>query len=248
MRRTSMRIPIEISCPATPKYGMRYPDYGRPDHILGRDDLYSRPLQFAGARGEDGHGLKSRTKPEGECQLQDRQDEKPFKEESAEPAQAVDEQQETLTPEDKQVDWKERYTRLYADFDNYKRKATKDRHRLVGLGKEALLEDILPLVEYMERGIQAAKDMSAPEGIVEGLVLISNELVRALEKHGVKRVKTVGEPFDPEVHEAVSVIPEERYSEDTVVEEIRPGFLRDGKLLRAASVIVSKCTSNQDEC
>lgn len=242
-----MRIPIEIRFSEAPKYGMRYPDYGRPFHNLGRDDLYGRPLQFAGARGEDNRGGNPKAKPENECQDKDREDEKPVKMESRELGRIKDEQQEVLVGEAEQVDWKERYTRLQADFDNYRKKATKERHRLVGLGKEALLEDILPLVEHMERGIQAAKDIRAPEGIVEGLALISSELVRALEKHGVKRVKTVGEPFDPEVHEAVSVIPEERYSEDTVVEEIRPGFLRDGKLLRPASVIVSKCTSNQDE-
>lgn len=243
-----MRIPIGITRSETPRYRMRYPHYERPAFLFGGNNFANEPLQGTAFRGDDGPGRSISIQPATERKEKDTQNETVSNHESHKPRQVRDEQRETLVAEKEQVDWKNKYQRLRADFDNYKKNASKERQRLVGVGKEALLEDIFPVVEHMERAIQAARDMEVPAGMVEGIELVYGELTRALEKHGVERVKTVGEPFNPHFHEAVSVIHEDRYSEDTVVEEVRPGFLKDGKLLRPASVIVSKHTSSQDAC
>jgi molecular chaperone GrpE len=137
-------------------------------------------------------------------------------------------------------DWKERYVRLRADFDNYKRHAEAQREQLSGMGKAKVLEDIFPLVEHMERAIRAAKDAGDSTGILEGIEMVYQELLRVLEKNGVERIDTVGEPFDPEIHEAVAVYPHSNYPADTVIEEVRAGFMKGGKLLRPASVIVAR--------
>ncbi len=147
---------------------------------------------------------------------------------------------EPAPPEEGEPDWKDRYVRLLADFENYKRHAEARETRLVQTGKEAVLEDLLPFVEHMERALEAARGAEDRSGIVEGIELVYRELLRLLEKHGVERIGTVGHPFDPEVHEAVAVRPHPDYPEDTVIEEIRAGFRRDGKLLRPASVVVSR--------
>jgi molecular chaperone GrpE len=137
-------------------------------------------------------------------------------------------------------DWKERYTRLLADFENYKRHAEAQREELAGIGKEKVLEDIFPVVEHMERAIKATKDAGDQSGILEGLKMVYQEMLRVLEKNGIERIDTVGEPFDPEVHEAVAVMSHADCPEDTVVEEVRAGFRKNGKLLRPASVVVAK--------
>lgn len=142
--------------------------------------------------------------------------------------------------EEPQEDWKERYIRLRADFDNYKRHAEADREKLAGMGKEAVLEDVFPLVEHMERAIRVAKDTDDRSGMLQGIEIIYNELLRVLEKHGVARIETVGCPFDPEVHEAVAVASRPETPEGTVVEEIRAGFMKHGKVLRPASVVVAQ--------
>jgi molecular chaperone GrpE len=142
--------------------------------------------------------------------------------------------------EEPHEDWKERYIRLRADFDNYKRHAEAQRERLAGIGKEAILEDVFPLVEHMERAIRAARDAGERTGILEGIEMVYNELLRVLGKHGVERIETVGQPFDPEIHEAVAVAANHETPENTVVEEVRAGFVKGRKLLRPASVVVAQ--------
>jgi len=137
-------------------------------------------------------------------------------------------------------DWKERYTRLRADFENYKRHAEAQREELAEIGKEKVLEDVFPVVEHMERAIKAAKDTGDQSGILEGIEMVYQEMLRVLEKNGVERIHTVGEPFNPEVHEAVAVTAHAGCPEDTVVEEVRAGFMKNGKLLRPASVVVAQ--------
>jgi len=137
-------------------------------------------------------------------------------------------------------DWKERYTRLRADFENYKRHAEAQREELVGIGEEKVLEDMFPVLEHMERAIKATKDAGDQGGILEGIEMVYQEMLRVLEKNGVERIDTVGKPFDPEVHEAVAVTAHADCPEDTVVEEVRAGFMKNGKLLRPASVLVAQ--------
>ena len=164
-----------------------------------------------------------------------RADEEAFREEQV-PVRKKD----APRPEAPNEDWKERYIRLRADFDNYKRHAEAQREQLSGMGKARVLEDIFPLVEHMERAIRAARDAGDGTGILEGIEMVYQELLRVLEKNGVERIVTVGTPFDPEIHEAVAVSPHPDYPADTVIEEVRAGFVKGGKLLRAASVIVAQ--------
>ncbi len=137
-------------------------------------------------------------------------------------------------------EWKDRYARLLADFENHKKHAERERARLAGLGKESVLDDVFPLVEYMEMAIKATKDAGEQSGVLEGIELVYKQLLALLEKHGVERVPALGENFDPTLHEAVAVVPAHDAPEGTVVEELRPGFVRNEKLLRPASVIVAK--------
>jgi molecular chaperone GrpE len=136
--------------------------------------------------------------------------------------------------------WKNKYVRLLADFENYKRHAESERERLSGMGKESVLDDLFPLVEHMERAIQSARDAGGGNGILQGLEMVYRELLNVLEKHGVERIRVKGELFDPRFHEAAATLSSPDHPEGAILEELRPGFTRQGRLLRPATVVVAR--------
>jgi len=152
------------------------------------------------------------------------------------PGGAMDEVRAT----DESVDWKDAYVRLKADFENLKKHSESERDKLAGIGKEAVLHDLFPLIESLERAIKAAVDAGEDNGILAGLEIVYKETLGVLEKHGAERIATEGEYFDPKIHEAVAVVDQPGVTENTIVEELRPGFMRHGKLLRPASVVVAQ--------
>jgi molecular chaperone GrpE len=135
--------------------------------------------------------------------------------------------------------WEGRYLRLRADFENYKRRAEADKIRMTGLGKDAVLDDIFPVIDHLEKAIKTVKDAGEQNGILEGMGAVYREFLKALEKHGVKKMETIGKSFNPEVHEAVAVITRPEYPEHTVLQEVRNGFMRGDTLLRPAQVVVT---------
>jgi molecular chaperone GrpE len=146
---------------------------------------------------------------------------------------------ETGHSDKEKEEWKERYLRLRADFENYKRHAEADKIRMTGLGKDAVLDDIFPIIDHLEKGIKAVKEAGEQNGIREGIELVYREFQKALEKHGVKKIEAIGKPFNPNVHEAVAVITRPEYPEHTVVQEVRNGYIRGDTLLRPAQVVVT---------
>ena len=137
-------------------------------------------------------------------------------------------------------DWKDRFVRLSADFDNFRRHANIEHERLSGLGKEAVLEDVVPLVGYLERARQSVETAPDKDAILAGLDLIYKQLIAALEKHGIERIPAQGRPFDPTIHEAIGVYACNDAPDNTVIEEVKPGFRRHGKVIRPASVVVAQ--------
>ena len=160
---------------------------------------------------------------------------------AAAPTQEVNESSERVSDaQGEELDWQTMYIRLKADFENHKRNAKIERDRLAGIGKEAVIDDVLPLVDHMEMAIKAAEEGENQEAILKGIKIVYKQLLCTLEKHGVTRVPSIGETFDPKIHEAIGVAPVPDTPENIVVHEVRPGFIRQGKLIRPASVIVSK--------
>ena len=232
-----MRIPITMGGPE---------DFRRRNarYSLRDDPRYSNEYGYRrgrAGRGFPGHSMQERTNLAVDREV-DWEDEGLARtdEENVQGEKVSIRKTDVARAEPPDEDWKERYVRLRADFDNYKRHAEAQREQLSGMGKAKVLEDIFPLVEHMERAIRAAKDAGDSTGILEGVELVYQELLRVLEKNGVERIDTVGEPFDPEIHEAVAVSPHSYYPADTVIEELRAGFVKGGKLLRPASVIVAQ--------
>ncbi|NOY87657.1 MAG: nucleotide exchange factor GrpE [Deltaproteobacteria bacterium] len=140
---------------------------------------------------------------------------------------------------EKTAEYKDLYLRTAADFDNYRKRMTREREDLVCYANERLVHDLLPILDNLERALES-EEATLPSGsILEGVRMITGQLRGVLEKCGLERLSPVGEPFDPNIHEAVGVLPSKDHEEGTVVNELQRGYRFKGKVVRPSMVHVS---------
>lgn len=135
--------------------------------------------------------------------------------------------------------WKDRFLRLQADFDNYRKRADREKKEWVAYASEKLAADILPAMDNFELGLKDGQTNGTPPALLEGFVLIYNQLQAALAKAGVTPIDAEGQPFDPNLHEAITYMPSADAPEGMIVAQTRRGYKIGDKLLRAAQVVVS---------
>lgn len=163
------------------------------------------------------------------------QEETSGKEEGAEQVPA--DEKERLTAELREAN--DKYVRLYAEFENYKRRVNKDKEELIKYGSENLLHELLPVIDHLEMALKhASNDVSS--GLVQGVEITLKELKKTLEKFGLTEIEAYGKPFDPLVHHAMSQVERDDVDEKIVVEEFRKGYMLKDKVLRPSLVAVSK--------
>ena len=133
----------------------------------------------------------------------------------------------------------DKYLRLAAEFDNYKRLAQRDQRDLIRFGNEHLLKELLPVVDNLERAIKASRDGGSSDVLIQGVDLTLKQLTGALTRFHVLPVETVGQPFDPATHQAVASVASEEIPEQHVVDEFQRGYRLHDRTLRAAMVSVS---------
>lgn len=133
----------------------------------------------------------------------------------------------------------DRYLRALADFENYRRRVQREREEWTRLAQERLLRDLLPVLDNFDRALQTEPDRGQLQGFVAGIELIRRELLKVLERIGVTPFSAVGEPFDPQRHEAVMRVETVEVPSQTVVEEIERGYLLGDRVLRPARVKVA---------
>ena len=133
----------------------------------------------------------------------------------------------------------DKYLRLAAEFDNYKRLTQRDQREHIRFGNEQLLKELLPVVDNLERAIKAAKGSKSAEGLVQGVDLTLKQLQGVLGKFGVQSIPTMGQPFDPSGHQAVASVPSTQVPDKHVVEEFQRGYRLHDRILRPAMVTVS---------
>ncbi|HEU4367290.1 MAG TPA: nucleotide exchange factor GrpE [Methylomirabilota bacterium] len=133
----------------------------------------------------------------------------------------------------------DRVLRALAETENVRRRAERTADERVKYANEALLRDLVPVVDNLDRALAAARDAGGAATVVDGVELIQRELLRVLERHGLVRYSAVGQPFDPARHEAIARVVSTEAAPDTVVGETAPGYLFNGRVLRAALVAVA---------
>ncbi|MBD3274741.1 MAG: nucleotide exchange factor GrpE [Candidatus Marinimicrobia bacterium] len=134
----------------------------------------------------------------------------------------------------------QKYLRLAAEFDNYKKRTERDVARRMQFASEELVRDILPILDDLERAMDSTKEESSFEKLRDGVELVYNNFVNILKRRGVQPIQSVGEPFDPEYHEAMMVQDNEEYDSDIVIQEFEKGYKIGDSVLRHAKVVVSK--------
>src|SRR5262245_56966426 len=133
----------------------------------------------------------------------------------------------------------DQFLRALAETDNIRRRAQRDREDYVRYANESLLRDLLPVLDNFDRALAAARAAGEAPGVVDGVELIQRELLKVLERAGVSRYSAVGQPFDPNRHEAIARVVSVDAPADSVVSETAPGYLLNGRVLRPAMGVVA---------
>jgi len=131
--------------------------------------------------------------------------------------------------------------RMQADMDNLRKRLVREHEKSRLRTLERFMNDLLPVRDSLERGLEAASDPSASvETLTEGKQLIMKMLGKAMGDHGLKVIDPIGETFDPEKHEAMAMVPTDHQDENTVIEVVEKGYQLHDRLIRPAKVVVSR--------
>lgn len=159
---------------------------------------------------------------------------------------AIQQEEATVKAEEYQS-LNDKYLRLAAEFDNYKRLSQRDQRDQIRFGNEQLLKELLPVVDNMERAIKAARTNGGDSALVQGVELTLKQLSGVLAKFGVQAIDTVGQDFDPSAHQAVSYGPSDDVPANKVLDEFQKGYRLHDRILRAAMVSVSSGPAQASE-
>jgi molecular chaperone GrpE len=133
----------------------------------------------------------------------------------------------------------DRYLRERAELENVKKRLQREKTDAIRFANEALLRDLLTVLDNLERAISHAEVGGNGQSVVEGVQLVLKAALDILERHGVKRIEAEGQPFDPSQHEALARVPNPTVPPNHVVDQYLPGYRLHDRLLRAAQVSVS---------
>ena len=137
-------------------------------------------------------------------------------------------------------DSKDKFLRLYAEFDNYKKRTIKERLELMNTAGREIISSILPILDDFDRAKRSAEDESSNEVFTEGVSLVYDKLNKMLDSKGLKAMVTNGEEFDPELHDAISEIPAGEGQKGKIIDTVEKGYYLNDKIIRHAKVVVGK--------
>ncbi len=135
---------------------------------------------------------------------------------------------------------KDQMLRLAAEFDNYKKRMERDRSKAFKYAEENFLKELLPSVDNLERAIEQGRKADNNDELLQGVELTFKGLVATLEKFEVTPLQSLGQPFDPNIHEALAMDHSDEVAENHILVEFEKGYQYKDKLLRPAKVVVSK--------
>lgn len=141
-------------------------------------------------------------------------------------------------------EWKDKYMRLFAEFDNYKKRTNKEISDLIKTAGKDVIISMLDVLDDSERASKQIEKATDVDAVKEGLNLIISKLQHVMNSKGVKAISSIGEEFDVEKHEAITEIPAPTPDmEGKVIDEIQKGYLMHDKLIRHAKVVVGKSSN-----
>ena len=148
---------------------------------------------------------------------------------------------EEKTLQEKYDELNDSYLRLHAEYDNYRKRTLKEKMEIIKTGGEKVLTEMIPLIDDFERALETVQNAEDKKAIVEGLELIYSKFISFINRHGVKEMEAIGEPFDADKFEAITTIPvEDKSQKDMVVDCVQKGYILNEKVIRFPKVIVGK--------
>jgi len=133
----------------------------------------------------------------------------------------------------------DKYIRLYAEFDNYKRRTSKERIDFLQSAGKEVISELLPTLDDFERALKAMDQTDNIDSVKEGILLVSQKLKKTLQQKGLKEMNSINQPFDAEIHEAITKIPAPTDDlKGKVIDEVEKGYYLNDKVLRYAKVVV----------
>lgn len=135
--------------------------------------------------------------------------------------------------------YKDLFLRKAAEFENYRRRIDTETTNIIKFANETLIEQLLPIIDDIERAIKHGKDNSDYQSLLKGIELIYQKFLKVLESQGVKAFETVGKKFDVDYHDALMQVQNDDVPHHTVIEEVEKGYMMKDKVIRHAKVIVS---------
>jgi molecular chaperone GrpE len=160
---------------------------------------------------------------------------------SAEQESASTEENKSEETKKEEVDYKAKYFYVAAEMDNYRKRMEREKENLLKYGNERVLSDLLEVVDNFERTIEMLKpdEDKKIQNIVVGLDMVRKQFIDTLSKHGLTPVESLGKEFDPNFHEAMAQEYAEGKKPNEVIKEFQRGYTLNGRLVRAAKVVVA---------
>jgi molecular chaperone GrpE len=136
---------------------------------------------------------------------------------------------------------KDKFLRLFAEFDNYKKRNAKERIELFATAGKEIIVEFLPILDDFERAIKSNENSEDLSSVKEGMLLIFDKMNKSFEKKGVRKINAKGETFNPDLHEAITEIPvNDESQKGIVIDEVECGYTLNDKIIRYSKVIVGK--------
>ena len=155
-------------------------------------------------------------------------------------ASDVNEQAKVTELEAKLEEAENRYLRLQADFDNFRRRSRLDLEASAKYRAQSLVSDLLPAIDNFDRALKMEANNEHVQSVLQGMEMVYRSLIEALNKEGVEAIEAVGQEFDPHRHQAVMQENDENYGPNTVVAELQKGYLLKDRVIRPAMVKVNQ--------
>lgn len=176
------------------------------------------------------------SEPEAELEFTEEAAEKP-----AEPEETLESCQQ------KAQNYWDQLLRLQAEFANYRKRTEKEKAEAIRFGREVILERVISLMDVMEQALKHSNSATDITSLRKGFEMVVNEFLRFLKSEGAEPIKTVGQKFDPHIHEALEQTQTDKQEENNlIIEEIQKGYSFNGRLLRPAKVKVAKLKNEQE--
>ena len=195
-------------------------------------------------------GLRKIKPHQGRMEKKQHQPENPEAEKELNPSETMEAAAEATAAEEQQVseleklraeaaDWKDKYVRQYAEFENFRARSSREKLALISTASEGLMKDLLPVLDDFERSLKAMETAADVQSLREGVELVFHKFTGILQQKGLKPMEAIGKPFDADFHEAITQFPAPDPSQKgLVMDEVEKGYSLNDKTIRFAKVII----------